>query len=164
VADRGAHCPAARHAARQPVADSGEPLPPAREHLARYGVRVPREEREGLLDGLVPRVEVVEGPAETAARIALVLPAVGRRTRVQGVPVRRARGEERRDVREVGVDGVALDARAVRDRAHRRAARADRRVQVDGGLHDPPPRLLGAFRALLQLVLPLHCTTVYLET
>ena len=66
--------------------------------------------------------------------------------------------------REMRVDGVPLDARPLGDPADRRSRRADARMQIDRGLDDPLPRLRLAPRALLQLVLPIHCTEVYRES
>src|SRR5262249_32795491 len=56
----------------------------------------------------------------------------------------------------VPVQRVTLAARALGDRAHRRAGRPDRAVQLDGGLGDPPPRLGHLLCPLLQLVFALR--------
>src|SRR5688572_24358388 len=74
---------------------------------------------------------------------------------MERAPVRRARGEERRIVREMVVDGHPLHAGTASDLADLRCRRPDRAVELDRCLRDPPSRLLQPFGALLQLVLPL---------
>ena len=69
--------------------------------------------------------------------------------------VRRARAEQVGLGGEVAIDGVALDACPLGDRAERRAGRTDRPVQLDGRLGDPQPRRGHLGGALLQLVLAL---------
>ena len=115
------------------------------------------------LDVLEPGVDVGEHAAESLLGDVELEPVLDVRSWVPATPVRGAGAEERPFVGEVGVDRVPLDACALCDRRDGRSCRTDRRVQLDRCLDDPLPRLGLTSRALLQLVFPLHCTTVYLD-
>ena len=124
---------------------------------------VAEEELEFVVGVCVPRPDLSEREGEALSGSAAASQRLCRRERVEQRPVARAGGEERVLVREMRIDGVPLDARFGGDRGDRGAGGADRRVQRDGCLDDPPPCLGLALGALLLLVRPSHYTPVYSE-
>ena len=124
---------------------------------------------EHRLGALVVRVELVEGVPESLLWIANRTPGTEIGPRIGGEVVGRARGEQVGLGREVAVQGAALDAGALGNRAHGRAGRPDAPVQLDRRLGDPQVRLGNLFGSLLQLVLALgwnfmtHCCVANLD-
>jgi len=57
----------------------------------------------------------------------------------------------------------SLDARAFGDRGDAGRPRAQGRMELDGCLDDPPSCLGLALGARLELVLPFHCTILYIQ-
>ena len=132
------------------------------EHLGiRLDEVVSSEQGHIGLDRLVPRVQLGKRAAQAVLRI------LDRRelrevwVRVLGRPVLRASLVERAVVGEVRVDGVALDARPLSDCADRRPRRTDAGVQVDRRPDNALPRLFLAPSPFFELILTVHCTTVY---
>jgi hypothetical protein len=122
VADRCTHRPSAREVAREDVrgrrADCGFLLD--LERVAGDERSVTPEQRQVGLDALEPDVDLVQRATQPLHRVRDGRPRLDLRERVQLGPVACARGVERALVGEVGVDGVSLDAGALRDRGDRR--------------------------------------------
>ena len=110
---------------------------------------------EHRLGALVVGVELVEGSLKPLLRIANRAPRAEIGPRVGGEVVGRAGREQVGLGGKVAVEGAALHARPLGDRAQRRAGRPDGSVQFDRRLGDPLVRLGHLLGALLQLVLAL---------
>ena len=84
----------------------------------------------------VVRVQLAERVAKAGRRVLDGAPRRRLRGPGDAHPVLGAGAQQRRHVREVVVDGVALNARPLGDRADRRLGRPDRPVQLEGRLGD----------------------------
>ena len=169
VADRGAHGLPSRPAAREVV---GELHPCCHGGCLRHeppharGTTGASRRRTSRSDSTSSNQAYTSEstPRSRCSGTLQLEPALDVRSWVPATPVRGAGAGRASLRREVGVDRVTLDACALRNRRDGRSCWTDRRVEPDLLPRRSAASSRPTSRAFLQLVLPLHCTTVYLAT
>ena len=122
----------------------------------RVSLNVADDRREITRVALVVAIELPQAPAHARIRIGDAAPRLRIWERVHLEVQPRACHRQRPLVGKMTIEGVTLDPRPLRNRAHRGPGRPDRRVERNRGLDNALPGLILALGPFLQLVSSRH--------